>query len=55
LGDNNITDKGAVVLIESKAFPALKTLDLGKNLLGDASAMAALKVNRAEKILVIYR
>jgi Leucine-rich repeat (LRR) protein len=55
LGDNNITDKGAVVLIESKAFPALKTLDLGKNLLGEASAMAALKVNRAEKILVIYR
>ena len=55
LGDNKITDKGAVVLIGSKAFPALKTLDLGKNLLGEASAMAAFKVNRMEKVLVIYR
>ncbi len=55
LGDNNITDKGAVVLIGSKAFPALKTLDLGKNLLGEASAMAAFKVNRKEKVRVIYR
>ena len=55
MGDNGITDKGAVVLIGSKAFPALKTLDLGKNLLGEASAMAAFKVNREEKVRVIYR
>ena len=54
-GENNITDEGAVALIESKAFPALKFLDLGKNLLGEATALAAFKVNRKEKVRVLYK
>ena len=54
-GENNITDEGAVALIESKAFPAMKFLDLGKNLLGEATALAAFKVNRKEKVRVLYK
>ena len=55
LGENSITDKGAVALIESKSFPALKILDLGKNLLGEPSALAAFQKNRKNKVRVIYR
>ena len=55
LGENSITDKGAVALIESKSFPALKILDLGKNLLGEPSALAAFQINRKGKVRVIYR
>ena len=52
---NKITDEGAIPLIESPNFPALKILDIGKNLLGEASALAAFRVNRKEKVRVIYR
>ena len=55
LGANSITDRGAVALIESKTFPALKILDLGKNLLGEPSALAAFKINRKNKVRIIYR
>jgi len=55
LGANSITDRGAVALIESKTFPALQILDLGKNLLGEPSALAAFKINRKNKVRIIYR
>ena len=54
-GENNITDEGAVALIESGAFPELNFLDLGKNLLGESTALAAFKVNRKEKVRVLYK
>ena len=55
LGDNKVTDHGAVPLIESKYFPQLKVLDLAMNKLGEATMISALKVNRKGKIQVIYR
>ncbi|GIS85128.1 MAG: hypothetical protein CM1200mP16_14280 [Nitrospina sp.] len=55
MGENRITDKGAVALIESESFPALKILDLGKNSLGEPSALAAFQKNRKNKVRVIYR
>jgi hypothetical protein len=55
LGQNSITDQGAIALIESQNFPQLKVLDLALNLLGEATTMAAFKANRKGKVQIIYR
>ena len=55
LGENKITDQGAVALIESQYFPRLKVLDLAMNPLGEATMMAAFKVNDKGKLQIVYR
>jgi len=55
VGQNNISDAGAVALIESGNFPKLKVLDLAMNPLGEATAMAAFKANRKGNLQIIHR
>ena len=55
MGQNNITDQGAVALIESQHFPQLKVLDLILNPLGEGTMLAAFKANRKGKVQIVYR
>ncbi|MFQ5481167.1 MAG: hypothetical protein ACE5ER_00310 [Nitrospinaceae bacterium] len=46
VGQNGITDVGAVALIKSDRFPKLEILDLSLNRLGEATLKAVFKYNR---------
>ena len=55
IGENNISDIGAVALIKSSSFPKLETLDMVKNRLGEETLIAVHKHNNGGKIHIITR
>ncbi|MBT6663123.1 MAG: hypothetical protein HOB58_08190, partial [Nitrospina sp.] len=55
IGENNLTDNGAVALINSNSFPSLEVLDMVKNHLGEKTVIASFKTRKNKKIQIIIR
>ena len=55
VGQNNITDVGAVELIKSRNFPKLVVLDMIQNQLGEETLKAKFKFNRNRGIEIVLR
>jgi len=55
VGENNLTDNGAIALIKSNSFPNLEVLDMVKNHLGEETMIAAFMSPKKNKVQIIIR
>jgi hypothetical protein len=55
VGENNLTDNGAIALIKSNSFPNLEVLDMVKNHLGEETTTAIFMSRKKNKVQITIR